>query len=186
MPVLLVPLVFGLSAILLVLLVQFLARIFSSAISRWLDSQTWFEVRRTALGNDTEAEVAVGTAPAPSWQNKSAGFLPSAVGEPIAIHSNQAMSHAIEKIRNSISEFALHEGTDGQIGSVLNYLTWQELIHTSYFEVPEFRVLLARAISESEGFEPSTAFRSRPDYKDVETWLRTIESSVKQMDEGAS
>lgn len=185
-PVLLVPLVFGLSAILLVLLVQFLARIFSSAISRWLDSQTWFEVRRTALGNDTEAEVAVGTAPAPSWQNKSAGFLPSAVGEPIAIHSNQAMSHAIEKIRNSISEFALHEGTDGQIGSVLNYLTWQELIHTSYFEVPEFRVLLARAISESEGFEPSTAFRSRPDYKDVETWLRTIESSVKQMDEGAS
>ncbi|MEM9357668.1 MAG: hypothetical protein AAGB04_15795 [Pseudomonadota bacterium] len=179
-PVLLVPLVFGLSAILLVLLVQFLAKIFSSVISRWLDSQTWFEIRRTALGNDTEAEVAVGTVPAPSWQRKSAGFLPAAVGEPIAIHSNQAMSQAIEKIRNSISEFALHEGSEGQIGSVLNYLTWQELIHTSYFEVPEFRVLLARAISESEGFEPSTAFRSRPDYNDVGAWLRTIEESVKQ------
>ncbi len=181
-PVLLVPLVFGLSAVLLVLLIQFLAKIFSSFISRWLDSQTWFEVRRTALGNDTEAEVAIGTVPSPTWQNKSAGFLPAAVGEPIAIHSNQAMSHAIEKIRNSISEFALHEGQHGQIGSVLNYLTWQELIHTTYFEVPEFRVLLARAISESEGFEPSTAFRSRPDYNDVGTWLQMIEQSVQSKD----
>ena len=182
-PVLLVPVVFGLSAVLLVLLIQFLAKIFSSFISRLLDSQTWFEVRRTALGNDTEAEVAIGTVPAPTWQKKTAGFLPNAVGEPIAIHSNQAMSHAIEKIRNSISEFALHEGPDGQIGSVLNYLTWQELIHTTYFEVPEFRVLLARAISESEGFEPSTAFRSRPDYNDVGTWLQTIEQSVKKTGE---
>ena len=75
LPVLLVPIAFGIVAVLMVLIVQFLARIVSGSISGWLDRQTWFEVRRSAMGNDTESEVAVGTAPAPVWTRASGGSL---------------------------------------------------------------------------------------------------------------
>ena len=90
------------------------------------------------------------------------------------------MAESITKIRGAISEFALNEGPDGQLGTALNYLTWQELIHTSYFAVPEFQKLLARAISDADGFEPSTVFRSDPEFLDSEVWLRDIAPAAEE------
>lgn len=178
-PVLLVPVVFGIVAVIMVFVIGFLARLISRGISDWLDRQTWFEVRRSALGNDTESEVAVGTAPSPTWIDTQTNFLPNAVGGRIAEHSDRAMSDSISKIRSAISEFALNEGPDGQLTAALNYLTWQELIHTSYFAVPEFQKLLARAISETDGFQASTAFKSDPEFMDSEVWLRAIAQAEK-------
>ena len=176
-PVLLVPVIFGIAAVVMVLIVQFLARQFSRIASGWFDRQTWAEIRRNAVGNDTEAEVAVGAVPAPPWLDRQAAFLPEAVGSDISEHSNRAMSESISKIRNSISEFALGEGPDGQIGSALNYLSWQELIHTSYFEVPAFQKLVARAIVSGEGFKPSSAFVADPQFEPSGRWLQVVEAT---------
>lgn len=183
-PVLLVPVVFGVVAVVLLLLVQFIAGLFSRFVSGWLDRQTWFEIRRTALGNDTEAEVAVGTAPSPAWIKHSCRFLPLAVSNPVSDHSNKAMAASIVKIRNAISEFTLNEGRDGQIGAALNYLTWQELIHTSYFEVEEFRKLVARAVSGADGFVPSAAFKADGEFADSKAWLEAIEPATAQAESG--
>ena len=181
-PVLLVPLVFGIAAVVMVLIVQFLARQFSRIASGWFDRQTWAEIRRNAVGNDTEAEVAVGAVPTPPWLDRNAAFLPTAVGSEISRHSDRAMAESISKIRNSISEFALGEGPDGQIGSALNYLSWQELIHTSYFEVPAFQKLVARAIVSGDGFKPTSAFQADPQFDDTGQWLLAV--SAPQSGEG--
>ncbi|MGI9408903.1 MAG: hypothetical protein ACR2OV_02435, partial [Hyphomicrobiaceae bacterium] len=176
-PVLLVPVVFGIAAVIMVLIVQYLARQFSRIASGWFDRQTWAEIRRNAVGNDTEAEVAVGAVPAPPWLDRKVAFLPAAVGGDISEHSDRAMSESISKIRNSISEFALGEGPDGQIGSALNYLSWQELIHTSYFEVPAFQKLVARAIVSGDGFKPTSAFQADPQFDLSGQWLQKVEAS---------
>ena len=173
-PVLLVPIIFGITAVVMVLIVQFLARQFSRLASGWFDRQTWAEIRRNAVGNDTEAEVAVGAVPAPPWLDRKAEFLPAAVGSEISEHSNRAMSESISKIRASISEFALGEGPDGQLGSALNYLSWQELIHTSYFEVPAFQKLVARAIVSGDGFKPTSAFQADPQFESSGQWLQMV------------
>ena len=173
-PTLLVPIAFGFAAIAIVLLFQWVGRLVSSVASGWLDRQTWFEVRRTSVGNDTETEVAVATSPAPSWIKEPRPFLPPIVSQAVADHSNREMSASIVRIRSAISEFALTRGTDGQLGSALDYLSWQELIHTSYFEVPEFRKLIARAIAETDGFGPSTAFRSDQEYHEAKSWLDSL------------
>ncbi len=173
-PILLVPVVFGVAAVLIVLLVQFLGGLISHVVSGWLDRQTWFEIRRTALGNDTEAEVAVGIVPAPSWLEGEARFLPNVVSNSIADHSNRQMSESISRIRAAISEFALSKGDGGQLGSALNYLTWQELIHTSYFEAPEFRKLVARAVGEADGFSPSAIFKADAEFHEAKSWLDQI------------
>ena len=71
----------------------------------------------------------------------------------------------------------LGEGPDGQIGSALNYLSWQELIHTSYFEVPAFQKLVARAIVSGDGFKPTSAFQADPQFDQSGQWLQMVEAS---------
>ncbi len=176
-PVLLVPVVFGIAAIAIVLIFQFLGRILSRFLSGRLDQQTSFEIRRSALGNDTETEVAVMTTPSPSWLGPGVPFIPPAVGRPIAERSNKEMEASISRIRSAISEFAVLHEKGGQLTSALNYLTWRELIHTSYFNVLEFQKLISCAIAHSDGFQPSATFKSDPEFDMVKEWLHHIEHS---------
>jgi hypothetical protein len=60
------------------------------------------------------------------------------------------------------------------------YLTWQELIHTNYFNVPRFRMLVAYTIADSEGFRPTEAFRNHPDYSCVADWYEEIKPKEAQ------
>jgi hypothetical protein len=54
------------------------------------------------------------------------------------------------------------------------YLTWDELIHCTYFNVSRFRMLVAYAIAHSEGFRPSEGFKNHPDYELVAGWYEEI------------
>lgn len=55
LPVILVPVIFGMIAVLLVLVVQAVTGLLSRLLSRSLDELTWLKIKRSALGNDTEA-----------------------------------------------------------------------------------------------------------------------------------
>ncbi len=53
LPVILVPVIFGMIAVLLVLVVQAVTGLLSRLLSRSLDELTWLKIKRSALGNDT-------------------------------------------------------------------------------------------------------------------------------------
>lgn len=145
----LVPVAFGIAAICLVLVIQVAGRFTSSRVSRYLDSLTWTEVRRSALGNDTESEVALTASPTPAWIGTPPRYLPAELRDEITQHSNVAMTQSLSKIRNAISELAFTDGHQSEAAtSVLGFLNWQELIHTSYFEVPKFRAFVAHILTD--------------------------------------
>ena len=50
-------------------------------------------------------------------------------------------------------------------------------MHASYFDVPEFRKLVAQAVSRADGFAPSERFLADPDFARTEHWLTAIEQS---------
>ena len=52
------------------------------------------------------------------------------------------------------------------------------MIHCSYFSVPRFRMLVAYAIANSEGFRPTQAFMNHPDYDLVASWYEEINPKV--------
>lgn len=174
MPIILIPAAFGGVAVLMVLVVQLLAGWLSSIASRWLDELTWFEVQRSALGNDAHSEVAVGCNGKPSWIDQEPRQLPAEIARKITERSNREMMTSLGKFRNAIGELAFAEGEDGQIAKALDFLTWRELIHTSYFDVAEFRKFLAAAISQTEGFEPSQSLRSDPEFAAALRWIKEI------------
>ena len=173
-PVILVPIVLGAIAILWVLVVQVFARWFSRVASRWLDTMTWAQIRRTAVGNDTEDEVAIGSAPYPAWMVRGQAFLPSTLSAEITQSSNDATFRSLSKFRNALSELAFFEGAKNESNNLLAYLNWNELIHTSYFSVPAFTRLVALAVVRSGGFGASS--RLTAEKASVERWLDALEA----------
>jgi hypothetical protein len=173
-PVILVPVVFGAIAIVWVLIMQVFARWFSQLASRWLDKMTWAQVRRTAVGNDTEDEIAVGTAPYPVWLGGGQQFLPLQVSSEITQSSNDATFKSLGKFRNALSELAFRDGGKSESDNVLAYLNWNELIHTSYFSVPSFTHLTALAIAKTNGFKAAPALSGGDTTSTAEAWLGEV------------
>jgi hypothetical protein len=181
-PVVLVPVVLGGIAILLVLLVQVVARAFSRLASRWLDKMTWNQIRRAAVGNDTDDEIAVGATPFPEWAGTNRSFLPMRVGSDITSVSNEATFRSVGKFRDALSEFSFLDGGNRKTANnLLAYLNWNELIHTSYFFVPSFTQLVAYSIAESEGFKARESLTEAVTAGEVKAWLSELERPVARV-----
>lgn len=178
LPVILVPFIFGVIAVVLVYLVQGVAHFLSGLLAGVFDKMTWFEIKRSALGNDTETEVALTAAPRPFWLDKTPPTLPIELGERITGYSNEVAVQSLGKFRNAIGELAFSDGMENKQQSVLSYLTWRELIHSSYFEVPEFRWLLAEAIASSDGFRRAQGSDSEEREQLAVAWLGALNKNA--------
>jgi hypothetical protein len=131
-------------------------------------------VKRSTFGNDTEGEIVIGADYGPSWLEPVTCILPPEVSDSISARSNAMASESISKFRNAISTLAFAEGEDTKQGLITNYLSWKELVHTSYFDVPEFRMIIAAAIAQAEGFAPSGALREHPGLQQTLTWVADL------------
>ena len=176
-PALLVPVVFGLIALLIMLIIRGLAHGISHVISRLLNAITNAEVKRAVFGNDTEGEIAVGAVDRPTWIERSPPRLPAQLGDAVTAYSNGVASNSLAKFRRAIGQLASQEPKHTADSAITTYFTWKELVHASYFDVPEFRRLVAQAVSRAEGFAPSPRFRGEPDYTRTAQWLAEIEGT---------
>ncbi len=178
LPAFLVPVLACLFALVLMLLIRTAAILFSRATSSMLNDLTNTEVKRAAFGNDTEGEIAVGAADRPSWLDQSKPRLPVAVGDLVTNYSNSIASNSLAKFRRAIGTLASVEPKHTADTAIMTYFTWKELVHSSYFDVAEFRKLVAQAISRTDGFRPSAAFQADPDFARTTEWLSTVEAPM--------
>ena len=138
------------------------------------------EVRRTAVGNDTEDEIAVGTAPYPAWIGNGQAFLPLGISSEITQSSNDATFRSLGKFRDALSELAFRDGRNSESDGILAYLNWNELIHTSYFSVPSFTQLTAIAIANADGFKPAPRLLEGDTTSSAEAWLHEVGSKPNE------
>jgi hypothetical protein len=176
-PALLVPVVFGLVALALMLLIRALATAISNALSHILNNVTNNEVKRAAFGNDTEGEIAVGAVDRPAWIERSPARLPETLGATITDYSNGIAQQSLAKFRQAIGQLASAVPKHTADTAITTYFTWKELVHASYFDVPQFRKLVALAVSLADGFQPSARFQADPDYQRCGRWLAEIEGT---------
>ena len=54
------------------------------------------------------------------------------------------------------------------------YLTWDELIHTSYFTDLQFAKLVAFSLTKTDGFRATDAFCREPDFSELAGWYSEI------------
>ncbi|MEZ5853807.1 MAG: hypothetical protein R3D67_03320 [Hyphomicrobiaceae bacterium] len=144
-----------------------------------LNNLTNDEVKRAAFGNDTEGETAIGAIDRPVWIDRSPPRLPGALADLVTDYSNGVASHSLAKFRRTIGQLASAEPKHTADSAITTYFTWKELVHASYFDVPEFRKLVAQAISRAEGFEPSRAFKADPEFNRTAQWLAEIDGAPR-------
>jgi hypothetical protein len=175
----LVPIIFGLVALVLMVAIRYLARFISGGLADLLNLLTNAEVKRAAFGNDTDGEVALGALDRPVWLDRSPVRLPVALGELVTGYSNGIATHSIAKFRQAIGRLALAEPKHTADTAITTYFTWKELVHSSYFDVPEFRKLVAQATARADGFAPSALFKSDADFARTAQWLAEIEGAAR-------
>jgi hypothetical protein len=174
LPVVLVPIGFALLALGILMIIQFLARHLSAWLSRTFNRMTHHQITRQALGNDTEGEIALGADNRPAWMLLAFPSLPAQLGDKISDYSNQISFQSLAKFRNAISTLAFSESDEEDGGIITTYLTWRELIHTSYFDVPEFQDLVAYAIGQADTFAANTAFQAHPTHEQAARWYTIL------------
>ncbi len=82
------------------------------------------------------------------------------LGKHITNYSNEIATQSLCKFRDAIGELAFYDGVEKKQQNVHSYLTWRELIHGSYFEIPQFRLMMAETVATVEGFKRRPAFES--------------------------
>jgi hypothetical protein len=184
-PAIIVPAILGVIALLLMVVIQAFATFISAVASKFLNSITNAEVKRAAYGNDTEGEIAIGAVDRPMWLEKSLPRLPSTLADLITDYSNAAASRSIAKFRRAIGQIRFAVPPHTADTAISTYFTWKELVHASYFDVPEFRKLIAQAISRAEGFAPTERFKVDPDFERTAKWLDEIANAPGTADEPA-
>jgi hypothetical protein len=177
LPAVVVPVVFGLLSLALMLVIRTLARLISAGASHVLNRITNAEVKRAAFGNDTEGEIALGAVDRPSWIERSPPRLPGGIADLVTDYSNSVANQSLAKFRRAIGQLASAEPKHTADSAITTYFTWKELVHASYFDVPEFRKLVAQGISRLDGFGPSARFQADPDFARTAQWLAEIEGT---------
>ena len=167
------PLTYSVGAVMLVALARWIAGFVSSILAKWLNAATWSQIRASGYGGDTQGEVAIGAQEFPELLNSAPALPPDLAAEITAI-SDRAAAASVSKFRASLNKLAFSEGDQPRSDVISNYLTWEELIHTTYFKVPHFVKLVAYAVAHSDGFRPTPALLSDPDFERVAGWYRQI------------
>jgi hypothetical protein len=150
------------------------SRLVSSAVSVNLNRLTWSQIRRVGFGNDALGELSVNACNSCPWVASAWLSLPEQLAKEISNLANLEAPTALVKFREGISKLALAKDKEANEFFFSEYLTWDELIHCSYFGAPRFRMLVAYAIATSPGFRPTAALKSHPDYVLVARWYEEI------------
>ncbi|GAG70981.1 unnamed protein product [marine sediment metagenome] len=147
----------------------------SYGLSRAFNILTWSQVRKSAYGDDANEETAVASQEFPVWIRRMPSPIPDSLGDEISSFSNEAASKSLSKFRNAISYLAFSEDEDSRSKVLSEYLSWNELIHNSYFDIPRFRKLVAYAITQADGFRATNQFKNDTDYDVVAKWYDEIQ-----------
>lgn len=164
------------AAYVLTLITNGIAMLISHALSAVLNPLTLAQLKAATYGSDALEDFAIDASEWPAWLTRGFPPLPAEIAGGIETASDRAIGMAIPKFRNIIESLTAAETSDATSNVIADYLTWQELIHTSYFEHETFVKLVAFALCQTDGFRPTRAFVCDPAIGDV----RQAYSSIAQ------
>jgi hypothetical protein len=147
----------------------------SALLSRVLDLFTWNAIRRLVFGSDLAGETAVDAFAYPVWMPSGNNPIPQSLSDEFTNFVNQEAIKSLPKLRQSIYELAFSIGAGRPASFIQDYLSWNELLHTSYFNAPHFRMLVGFVISKANGFYATQSFKDNREFEVMGQWLAEIE-----------
>lgn len=152
-------------------LVHYVARGASIPLSKLLNAVTVSQLRGKFLGADIAGERLIGCDARPAWSPATMAPLPPALSAEVTRMSDAAAAAALGTIRTRARELM---AADNILERLNRYLTWEELVHTTYFNSPLFLLLLAYAISLADGFLATPLLSNDPHHAQLSGWYAEI------------
>lgn len=147
----------------------------SYVLSRFLNVQVRAQIKSSAFGNNTNGEIATDARKTPFGVTQAPPPpLPTEIAHLISKFSDDEAIKVLPRLRGVLKDMALAEGGAANPDLITEYLSGYELIHTSYFRLPEFRKLIACIIANGDGYRRSPALLAEPDYETLEAWHRQV------------
>lgn len=144
-----------------------IARLISHGLSVVLNPLTLAQLKAATYGSDALEDFAIDASEWPVWLTRGFPPLPAEIADGIETASDRAIGTAIPKFRNIVDSLTSAETSEATSNVIADYLTWNELIHTSYFEHENFAKLVAFVLCQTEGFRPTQTFASDPALADI-------------------
>lgn len=150
----------------------------SGAMSRLLNPVITSQFQAQGFGSDTSVDAARDAHVWPMWLGKGFPPLPEALGSELQATSDDAIREVVPKFRDAARTFAAATTGREKSDMISDYLTWNELVHTSYFNNARFRKLVAFAAAQADGFVAADALRQDPEYAAVARWYGEIAATA--------
>ncbi len=147
---------------------HFVGAAISPFLAKALDGFFWTQVKNRAFGNDTVGENvgAIDTRPRefkPQWSK-----LPKRINTALQDYTSEHAATTVRKARDVLG-LAREQGSDNIVKTISDQLSWGELIHTAYFDVPDFVDLAAYALIETGHFKPTADFKASAGFRQAKT-----------------
>lgn len=165
-------------------------------LSKILNKIIWTSVRERAWGDDIIAEQVSEIAfRPPDFETNFYDALPDQIEEALDGYSNRNAVNTLRQVRRALGMRGGPPKNADLKGSLEQSINWSELIHTSYFYVPEFIDLIAIGMSRQGIAKPRPNFDlKQANLAELDEWLenqpnadavrpRTLKSEEDQLDD---
>ncbi len=148
-------------------------------ISKWINKAVWSSVRENVWGDDVAQEDVIRIEAYPPSFSPMFRTMPDVVAEPLSEHSSNSAIRTLVKVREILgmtntttekSKSTVGKGAMDLRSDLSKSLTWEELIHTSYFEVDKFIDLLALGLHQKGIAELKKEFIQKPQHELLRAW----------------
>lgn len=130
-------------------ILSFLAGIVGRPLSSLLNNIVWTSIKQRAWGDDLLKEDVYAVGSHPPLFKHQCDFLSENIAAPLRKHSEKNAIKTLHKVRVVLGMSEQAGGSPDIRSELSESLNWQELIHTSYFDVPEFIDLLTSSLRDS-------------------------------------
>lgn len=161
----------------LTVLLNILAKILGKPLAWVLNGIIWSSVRKRAWGDDLLKEDVREIGSHPPEFAQTFASLPDAIMDPLRKHSDKHALKTLQKVRKVLGMTQDSTTAPDLRSDLSEQLTWEELIHTSYFDVPEFVDLVALSLHGAGLAELKEEFSLTAERKQLADWCNGSSST---------
>ncbi len=149
-------------------------RLLGPLISRLADDSIWKALKARSYGNDVVGEANVGTAAHPPEFSRGWKCVPETVAAAVDAYVREHSGDIMARVQRLLGLAASAEGGAALNGALDEAMTWNELVHTTYFRAPETRRLILYATAR----HANAIARPAAENTECEEWYQAMKPSA--------
>jgi hypothetical protein len=150
-------------------IVRLLAYLLGMPTSHFLNWLAANQMRRNAFGNDTVGERMTRVSGVLEGSAPNFGLVPDEIETILSAFSDKHAVKTLESVRHVLGLNQETGGTKDVAKIMAEQMSWQELIHTAYFDVDEFAKLIAYVLHKA-GLAPlGESFKADRDFEKIKS-----------------